>query len=65
MKSALTRWTILLLTVSIAGCSSAPPRPDPVARGDYAKVSESVSALARHEMKKGNVTGLSIALVDD
>jgi CubicO group peptidase (beta-lactamase class C family) len=36
-----------------------------VGRGDYAKVAEYVSALVRHEMKKRDVTGLSIALVDD
>ena len=65
MKVALGRWTILLLTVSIAGCSSAPTRPESVGRGDYAKVAEYVSALVRHEMKKRDATGLSIALVDD
>jgi CubicO group peptidase (beta-lactamase class C family) len=65
MNVALGRWTILLLTVSIAGCSSAPTRPESVGRGDYAKVAEYVSTLVRHEMKKRDVTGLSIALVDD
>ena len=65
MMGALGRWTILLLTVSIAGCSGAATRPESVGRGDYAKVAEYVSALVRHEMKKRDVTGLSIALVDD
>jgi len=65
MKGALIRWTILLLTVSIAGCSGAPTCPESVGRGDYAKVAEHVSALVRYEMKKREVTGLSIALVDD
>jgi CubicO group peptidase (beta-lactamase class C family) len=65
MKGALRRRTILLLMVCIAGCSSAPTRPESVGRGEYAKVAEYVSALVRHEMKKGGVTGLSIALVDD
>ena len=65
MKVAMSRWTILLLTVSIAGCSGAPTRPESVGRGDYAKVVEYVTALVRHEMKKRDVTGLSIALVDD
>lgn len=60
-----SRWTIPLLAVCIAGCSSAPTRPDSIARGDYAKVAEYVSALVRHEMKKRDVTGLSIVLVDD
>jgi CubicO group peptidase (beta-lactamase class C family) len=65
MKLTLSRWTILLLAVCIAGCSSAPTRPETVSRGDYGKVAEYVSALIRHEMKKRDVTGLSIALVDD
>ena len=59
------RWTMLLLSVCIAGCSGAPTRPESVGRGDYTKVAEYVSALIRHEMKKRDVTGLSIALVDD
>jgi len=65
MKIAPRLWTILLLTVFIAGCPGAPPRPESVGRGDYAKVAEYASMLIRHEMKKGDVTGLSIALVDD
>ena len=65
MKGAPGRWTILLLAVCIAGCSGAPTRPESLGRGEYAKVAEYVSALVRHEMKKGGVTGLSIALVDD
>jgi len=65
MKGTLSRWAILLLTVCIAGCASAPTRPESVGRGDYGKIAEYVSALVRHEMKKRDVTGLSIALVDD
>jgi len=65
MKVAPGRWAILLLTVSMAGCSGAPTRPESVGRGDYTKVEEYVSALIRHEMKKRDVTGLSIVLVDD
>ena len=65
MMGAHCRWTILLLTVCIAGCSSAPTRPESIGRGDYTKVAEYVAALIRHEMKKRDVTGLSIALVDD
>ena len=65
MMRATSRWTSVLLTVCIAGCSSAPTRPESVGRGDYTKVEEYVSALIRHEMKKRDVTGLSIALVDD
>ena len=65
MKRVPNRRTILLLAIFLAGCAGAPTRPESVGRGDYAKVAEYVSALVRHEMKKRNVTGLSIALVDD
>ena len=65
MKGAPGRWTMLLLSVCIAGCSGAPMRPESVGRGEYTKVAEYASALIRHEMKKRDVTGLSIALVDD
>ena len=65
MERASRFWTILLLTVCIADCSGAPTRAESVGRGDYAKVAEYASKLIRHEMKKGDVTGLSIALVDD
>lgn len=65
MKGAPSRWTVLLLTVCFAGCSSPPVRPESVARGDYGKVAEYVSALVRYQMKKHDVTGLSIALVDN
>ena len=65
MERASRFWTILLLTVCIADCSGAPTRAESVGRGDYSKVAEYASKLIRHEMKKGDVTGLSIALVDD
>lgn len=65
MKGAPSRWTALALTVCIAGCSSAPTRPESVGRGDYAMIAEYVSTLIRHEMRKRDVAGLSIALVDD
>ncbi len=61
MKRVPNRRTILLLAIFLAGCAGAPTRPESVGRGDYAKVAEYVSALVRHEMKKRNVTGLSIA----
>ncbi len=64
----LTRWlwvALALLAFTTAGCAGMPKRPESIARGDYSSVREYVSRLARHEMKKKDVTGLSIALVDD
>ena len=49
----------------LAACGGAPPRPDSVARNDYDGIKTYVSQLIRHEMNESQVTGLSIALVDD
>ncbi len=55
----------LLLIFALAGCSTMPKRPDTLVRGDYGYTKEYVSWLIRKEMKQQDVTGLSIALVDD
>ncbi|MBA4389755.1 MAG: serine hydrolase [Syntrophus sp. (in: bacteria)] len=47
------------------GCSTTPPRFATVSCADYECVKESISQLARKEMEKNKVTGLSVALVDD
>ena len=50
----------------LAGCAATPlKKPAPAARGDYGPAREYISALIRQEMEKQQVTGLSIALVDD
>lgn len=61
----LRRQAALTMAVFLAGCASAPPRPDAVARGDYAAVIRHVEALIAHELRANDVAGLSIALVDD
>ena len=48
-----------------SGCAFEPQRPDTVAPGDYASVKAYVTALIRAEMKRHDVAGLSLALVDD
>jgi CubicO group peptidase (beta-lactamase class C family) len=57
--------TALLAAAILAGCASPPPRPQSVARGDYESVKAYLASLIQYEMKKRDVTGLSIALVDD
>ncbi|MBI5592668.1 MAG: beta-lactamase family protein [Deltaproteobacteria bacterium] len=56
---------ITVLAFMLAGCAGMPKKPEVTARGDYSYTKEYVSWLARKEMKKHDVTGLSIALVDD
>lgn len=63
-----TMKTGLLTAISmfiLAGCAAAPLKPSPVVRGDYGATKEYISSLIRQEMEKQQVTGLSIALVDD
>jgi CubicO group peptidase (beta-lactamase class C family) len=59
------RYAVLTLSALLAGCASPPLRPEHAARGDYAYTRQYASWLIEREMKKHNVTGLSIALVDD
>lgn len=55
-----------LAVVSIlAGCAAAPKKPDLIPHSDYSYTREYLSWLIRKEMKRHDVTGLSIALVDD
>lgn len=57
--------TIILLLLVLAGCAAMPPKPETMARNDYTYAREYISWLVRKEMKKNDVTGLSVALVDD
>src|SRR5664279_1614275 len=66
MRTVLKVWFgIVILACMHAGCSSMPIRPESIPRGDYTYARDYISWLARSEMNKHGVTGLSIALVDD
>ena len=62
---SLPRKVLAVLAVLLAACASPVPRPETVHRGDYGAVRAYIAALARQEMRKADVTGLSVALVDD
>jgi CubicO group peptidase (beta-lactamase class C family) len=47
------------------GCSTTSEKFETASCADYECVKESISRLARQEMEKNKVTGLSVALVDD
>jgi CubicO group peptidase (beta-lactamase class C family) len=49
----------------LAACGTVPQRPESVARHDIDSVKAYVRQLARHEMDKNQIAGMSIALVDD
>jgi CubicO group peptidase (beta-lactamase class C family) len=59
--------TILIAIVSFlpSGCATTPAKFEASSCRDYECVKETISRLAHKEMKKNNVEGLSIALVDD
>lgn len=48
----------------MASCAGAPIKPTSISLGDYEYTKRYVSWLIRKEMKKNDITGLSIALVD-
>ncbi|MFO0699978.1 MAG: serine hydrolase domain-containing protein [Nitrospira sp.] len=50
----------------LTGClNSAPPKPEIRTPGDYAYTKEYIRWFVHQQMKKHNVTGLSLALIDD
>jgi CubicO group peptidase (beta-lactamase class C family) len=53
------------LPVMLASRLSRPKSRRPLAKGDYGFVREYISWLVKREMKKHDVTGISIALLDD
>ena len=56
----------LMITALLTGClNSAPPKPEARVPGDYSYTKEYIRWFVQQQMKKHNVTGLSLALVDD
>ena len=57
---------VLIATLSsVLGCSTAPRKAEIIPRGNYEYTKEYVTWLTKREMKKHDVVGLSIALVDN
>lgn len=49
----------------LAACAGLQPRPEPITRGDYESTKQTITQMIQLQMKKHDVVGLSIALVDD
>jgi CubicO group peptidase (beta-lactamase class C family) len=56
---------ITFVIVAFAGCSSMPKKPETLALKDYSYTKEYITWLVEQQMRKHDVTGLSVALVED
>jgi CubicO group peptidase (beta-lactamase class C family) len=65
IRKAIISAACALATVLAAGCAVAPQKPPERVPGDYTYTREYTSRLIAREMRKHDVQGLSIALVDD
>jgi CubicO group peptidase (beta-lactamase class C family) len=61
----LCRIFIILFILTLSACSTPPQKPAAAALGDYTYTKQYISWLIEREMKDADITGLSIALVDD
>jgi len=61
------RYSIIIVSavVLISGCSTSLRKPDQIKPGDYDYVKEYISWFTKKEMKKHQVMGVSIAIVDN
>ncbi|MDD5760272.1 MAG: serine hydrolase, partial [Desulfobulbaceae bacterium] len=56
---------LIMMFLLVAGCATAPARPTTLLPGDYGYLKEYMSWFVQNQMKKNDVIGLSVALVDD
>lgn len=57
--------SLLVTVILLAGCATPPPIATSDERGDYSHTQKYLSWLVDREMAQNEITGLSIALVDD
>lgn len=61
----VSRFVAILSIVILGACSTPPNNPACPQRGDYARTKQYIGWLIEREMEDADITGLSIALVDD
>ncbi|MDO8925793.1 MAG: serine hydrolase domain-containing protein [Sideroxyarcus sp.] len=61
----LRKFVLIFSMAALAACSTPPQKPVAPVRGDYTYTKQYISWLIEQEMDDADVTGLSIALVDD
>jgi CubicO group peptidase (beta-lactamase class C family) len=62
---SLRRAYVVLFILALSACSIAPQKPAQTVRGDYSYTRKYITWMIERGMSSDNVTGLSIALVDD
>ncbi len=60
-----THLLVAVLVISLAACAPPALRPEALPRDDYEAVHAYIAALARQEMRRAGIAGLSVALVND
>ena len=67
MPRKIIQYFVIFISAAFifSGCTMAPKKPDQIIAGNYDYVKEYITWLAQKEMKKNQVVGLSIAIVDD
>ncbi len=61
----LRKITVALFIIALSACSTPPQKPLESPRGDYTYTKQYITWLIGQEMNDADITGLSIALVDD
>jgi CubicO group peptidase (beta-lactamase class C family) len=61
----LRKIAIAFFVIALSSCSTPPQKPAAATPGDYGYAKRYIGWLVEREMKDADVTGLSIALVDD
>jgi len=61
----LSKIILAVSAITLSACSTAPPKPVATTRGDFTYTKQYISWFIEKEMGDADVTGLSIALVDD
>ena len=67
MNLRIYRYLVIILfaIILILGCSTDPKKPDQNTLGNYDYLKENIGRLIKKEMKKNQVVGVSVAIVDD
>jgi len=64
-KNRIASLIILIVIFTLAGCTGAPVKPDQLIPDNYDYAKQYLTWLIQKEMKRNQVVGVSIAIVDD